>query len=591
MQPSAHPEELARSVSSPAIPPVGGLSTALPAGSAVEAAEGTDTSGAAGPAPHGVPANAKTWGASRGSDVGNDVSIEVAVAQQERLAELRLETTGPGPTSPADLPQQQRGGWVEAAIKMATLFQFDAGPSEAAREGRGSVAQRLREMSPTREGQEPAEANAASETKKRKWLFFLHGGAFVFNSPDSYRLFTNDLSVLTGAKVFCPDYSLAPDRLWPVQLEQCIAAYEHLCYEMNVPGEDVVLVGDSAGGNLAVTLMASIVKRGEQSANAEHAKPLPRPAGMVLLSPWLDLSMEGPSYILNATREPVLPLRSIRQASGVYTYGRFDLGKLSNAEVEDHLDLTSEKLCIESPLAPQTDDGLSSCDSSMSLPEVPEGPRCFSNPWVSPVYFDKEMLKEMPPTCIHVGSVEVLLSDSLIFGRQVNDAVRGAPLFSDKAWSAADEALYVGAAAGKRETSLLASVPRVGTAKGVTEKPDREGSAPLVTFTNESFSLESSASTETQATRSDSYPNSSTAPSYFTTYGWLSEADVQKLNNDGVVCPVGCEEGTSPRVQVKVWKDEFHVFPCCSIVEAPNGEKCLQEIAKWIEDVYAQATK
>ncbi|KYK63985.1 alpha/beta hydrolase fold domain-containing protein [Toxoplasma gondii TgCatPRC2] len=605
VQHGAHPEQLPRGGSSPAASSAGVLNNSVPRGGAAIPLQGADTNvAAASDEPRAVPASVSLL-SDGGELAAKHVGTEAAVSQQERTAETRLETTGPEPPSPSELPEQQRGGWVEVAVKMAALLQFDAGASAAPSDGRKTVLQKLRDMSPGRERSEKAEATTINdETKKQKWIFFLHGGAFVFNSPESYRLFTNDLSVLTGAKVFCPDYSLAPDRLWPVQLEQCVAAYEYLCYEMNVPGEDIILVGDSAGGNLAVTLMASIVKRGEQSDRtnvAENPKPLPRPAGMVLLSPWLDLTMEGPSYILNATREPVLPLTSIRQSTGVYVYGRFDLGTLSNAEIEERLDVTSEKLCRESPTGPRPNDGdLPSCYSSVSPPEVPDGSRCFSNPWISPVYFDKDMLKNMPPTCIHVGSVEVLLSDSLIFGRQVNDAVRGASLFSEKAWSAADERLYATRAAttAEREMSFLASLPTVGTSKGVTEKREIDDELTRAgTDTNRSSSLGlkdvcmSSASTEIKAVRSHSDKNPSRVPSYFTTYGWLSEADAQKLNADGVVFPFGCEEATAPRVQVKVWKDEFHVFPCCSFLEGPNGEKCLQDIAKWIEDVYANATK
>ncbi|PFH38009.1 alpha/beta hydrolase fold domain-containing protein [Besnoitia besnoiti] len=503
-----------------------------------------------------------------GGDEERVKRAEEAVGRQEADAGARLAATGPEAPSPSQLPAAEQGGWVEAAVRIAELIQSTSGVSDAPREGRKSVLQRLRDMSPRRSKVADTPDDKKRDETRQKWIFFLHGGAFVFNRPDSYRLFTNDISVLTGAKVFCPDYTLAPERVWPAQLEECLAAYEFLCAEVGVRGEDIILMGDSAGGNLAVTLMAKIIERDRQG-EADEGGParLPRPAGMVLLSPWLDLTMKGPSYTLNAAREPVLPLASIRQSIRVYVHGRFDLGQLSEAEIEAALDATtSEKLCLDSPVAPRSEeDGDSSEDpaSSPSLREVPGDQRNFSNPWISPVFFGADVLKEMPQTLIHVGSLEVLLSDSLIFGRRVNEAVSGCKL-PPQAWSSADEALFA-AEVNPRKGRLVASLPRSGQPKGVTEETPkswaqlgkaREG------VDASAQSLEALAPREADepepAPEETEAETAKEAPAYFKSCGWLSEADVQKLNSEGTLCPVGCE-ARAARVEVKVWKDEFHV--------------------------------
>lgn len=46
--------------------------------------------------------------------------------------------------------------------------------------------------------------------------------------------------------MYCPDYKLAPEAVWPAQLEECLAAYEYLCNEIGAQGENIVLLGKSS---------------------------------------------------------------------------------------------------------------------------------------------------------------------------------------------------------------------------------------------------------------------------------------------------------------------------------------------------------
>ena len=79
--------------------------------------------------------------------------------------------------------------------------------------------------------------------------------------------------------IFALDYHLAPEFLFPTQLEEAVAAYEYLVHEMAIPAEKVVVAGDSAGGHLVLSMLVSLHQRSS----------LPKPGGAVLLSPWLSL--------------------------------------------------------------------------------------------------------------------------------------------------------------------------------------------------------------------------------------------------------------------------------------------------------------
>ena len=94
------------------------------------------------------------------------------------------------------------------------------------------------------------------ETGARLILFF-HGGGWVTESVDSYHHVCQALATQLGSKVVSVEYSLAPENRFPVGAEDCFAAavgiFERI-YQMGHLPEDIVLVGDSAGGNLAAVV-------------------------------------------------------------------------------------------------------------------------------------------------------------------------------------------------------------------------------------------------------------------------------------------------------------------------------------------------
>ena len=107
-------------------------------------------------------------------------------------------------------------------------------------------------------------------------LLYLHGGAYVTGSPRTHRAITTGLAKRTRLPVFAADYRRAPEHPYPAALEDAHAAYTALRETHGA----VAVVGDSAGGGLALALALHLRDRGE-----------PLPTALALLSPWVDLTL------------------------------------------------------------------------------------------------------------------------------------------------------------------------------------------------------------------------------------------------------------------------------------------------------------
>jgi epsilon-lactone hydrolase len=111
-------------------------------------------------------------------------------------------------------------------------------------------------------------------------ILYMHGSGFVLCSLATHRGLVSRISAATGLPVFSLDYRLAPEHPFPAAHDDALAAYRWLLAEGYAP-ERIVVAGDSAGGHLSVSLAADLRREG-----------LPPPAGLVLLSPFLDPSWE-----------------------------------------------------------------------------------------------------------------------------------------------------------------------------------------------------------------------------------------------------------------------------------------------------------
>lgn len=154
-----------------------------------------------------------------------------------------------------------------------------------------------------RAGGVPCERLTPAVAAPQAVILYLHGGGYCIGSPVSHRPITTALSAAAGITVLAPDYRLAPEHPYPAALDDALAAYREL---VAGPGS-VIVAGDSAGGGLAVAL-----------ALAARQQGLPAPAGMVLLSPWVDLACGGASMRSRAARDPMLTAGGLRRWGRLY---------------------------------------------------------------------------------------------------------------------------------------------------------------------------------------------------------------------------------------------------------------------------------
>jgi len=188
----------------------------------------------------------------------------------------------------------------------------------------------------------------------RDAVLYLHGGGFEIGGGEMYVGFASRIAAITGADVYLPDYRLAPEHPQPAPTDDAFAAYRAVLELGHDPGRTAV-VGDSAGGGIAVSTVRTLREMG-----------LPGPAAMVLISPWLDLSLSGASVGLVGRRDPMLRREWLERAARNHAAGL-------------HLD----------------------------------------DPRVSPLFAD---LRTLPPTLVQVGTDEILLDDSTRFADRADAA-------------------------------------------------------------------------------------------------------------------------------------------------------------------------
>lgn len=135
----------------------------------------------------------------------------------------------------------------------------------------------------------------------------LHGGALVFGGGEACRIGAQMQASLHGVRCYGVDYRTPPEHPYPAGLDDTLAAYVHVLEQHGPSG--VVIGGRSAGGNLAVAMLLRARDEG-----------LPMPAGLVLLSPEVDLTESGDSFEVNRLVDVMLPL-PLRSANLLYAQG------------------------------------------------------------------------------------------------------------------------------------------------------------------------------------------------------------------------------------------------------------------------------
>ncbi len=100
----------------------------------------------------------------------------------------------------------------------------------------------------------------------RPVLLFFHGGGWVTGNIDNYSGVCAALAKATGHLVASVDYRLAPEYKFPIGLNDCYEAAKELFLKpglLGIQAEQITLIGDSAGGNLAAAVSLMARERGE----------------------------------------------------------------------------------------------------------------------------------------------------------------------------------------------------------------------------------------------------------------------------------------------------------------------------------------
>jgi epsilon-lactone hydrolase len=138
-------------------------------------------------------------------------------------------------------------------------------------------------------------------------ILYLHGSGFVVCSPRTHRGLVAELSRRTGLPVYSVDYRLAPEHPFPAAVDDTLDAFKYLLDE-GYAADRIVVAGDSAGGHLALGLVAELTKN-----------ELPEPAGLVLFSPLVDPSFDTAAPLEREVRDPLFTAGAARRILSLYT--------------------------------------------------------------------------------------------------------------------------------------------------------------------------------------------------------------------------------------------------------------------------------
>lgn len=220
-------------------------------------------------------------------------------------------------------------------------------------------------------------------------IFYLHGGGYTCGGLDYSKGFASVLSAELGIRVLSHEYRLAPEFTYPAAVDDSVEAYKYIL-ESGYLGENIILVGESAGGGLCYALCLRLKELG-----------LPMPAGIVAISPWCDLTLSGASYESNEEKDPTLSKKRLAYFANCYVGNEKAKKSKKRARKKSIPDTAGEK---------------------------------FRRPEISPVFAD---LSGFPPSLIFAGSDEILLSDSEKLTARLIECGSDAKLVvKDKMWHA-----------------------------------------------------------------------------------------------------------------------------------------------------------
>ncbi|MBE6116618.1 MAG: alpha/beta hydrolase [Erysipelotrichaceae bacterium] len=125
-------------------------------------------------------------------------------------------------------------------------------------------------------------------------IFYIHGGGFTTGAAKERRIITYYVADHYGYNCISINYRLAPENKWPAHIEDCFTAYDNVL-KMGYDPDKIILIGESAGGSLVLSLGLLIKQRG-----------LRQPRAIVAFSPCADQFSDLPSHTMNIPTDHML---------------------------------------------------------------------------------------------------------------------------------------------------------------------------------------------------------------------------------------------------------------------------------------------
>jgi epsilon-lactone hydrolase len=188
-------------------------------------------------------------------------------------------------------------------------------------------------------------------TQPEGTLVHFHGGGFRMGCPEIGAYYATRIAQQNSVEVICVGYTLAPEAPFPTAILEGLNILKGLAEHQ--PRLPLFLSGESAGGGLAASVAILAAEQGITLT------------GVILLSPWLDLTLTATSYQTNAATDQLFSYETAKTAAELYLQGH----------------------------APD-------------------------NPYASPLLAE---IEEFPPTLISTGNIEVLVDDSRRFAQKLAD--------------------------------------------------------------------------------------------------------------------------------------------------------------------------
>lgn len=147
-----------------------------------------------------------------------------------------------------------------------------------------------------------------SKPKDSRVIYYVHGGGFMRGNEQWNRQNATVLAENLGLPVYCSKYRLCPENKYPAGLDDVEEAWNYITKDLKIAPENIILAGESAGGNYIMALCLRLKAGGKQL-----------PGGLLCFSGALDMAYTGASYSYNLDIDPEFKGFNLKAFADNYT--------------------------------------------------------------------------------------------------------------------------------------------------------------------------------------------------------------------------------------------------------------------------------